>query len=266
MRYIKTYEGLFSNFFKRTKKVVETDLTKRKIVSILDHFKIVNYTINIDYSVDIDGDVNLSCVRDKNNEVITKIPIKFGKITGYFDCSYNRLENLENSPNWVGGNFKCNAQYDDSFESLIGGPRWVGGRYECDDNINLRTLEGCPENIGYEFNFSDTSVYDFDILPNEYGNLTFNSTPLSILIRFINDDISVFNLADKSFIDALQSYRIISNDNNNYKPSLHWDRLGYFIENQNLDNTCYSNKYSELDDNYQYWELQSEYEIVDSEF
>lgn len=266
MKYIKRYEGLFSNFFKKSKGIIETDLKKRKIISFLDNLKIKNYTINDDYSIDVDGDVSLSCLMDKNGSVITKIPFKFGKVTGLFDCSFNRLTNLENSPNWVGGNFKCNSQYDDSLISLLGGPKWVGGRYDCDENINIRTLDGCPEVVGHSFNFADTSVYSFDFLPNSFRNLGFESTPLGSLIRFINEDLDIYNFTDTSFIDAFQSYRIVTDNDNGYKSNLHWDRLGYFIENQNFDVTYYSNDYSDLHHCSQYWEVSSEYNIVDSEF
>jgi len=66
-------------------------------------YNIVNYTINHDGSIDVDGDVNLY------NKRLTKIPIKFNKVTGYFTCCDNEITSLEGCPNYVGDNFSCVA-------------------------------------------------------------------------------------------------------------------------------------------------------------
>ena len=43
------------------------------------------YTINSDGSYDVIGNVYL------HNKGLTKIPVKFNMVTGYFDCTYNNL-------------------------------------------------------------------------------------------------------------------------------------------------------------------------------
>jgi len=65
-----------------------------KIDSICKKYGIKNYIINSDGSVDVDGDVSF-----KVN--LNKLPLKFGKVSGYFDCSYNFLTTLEGCPKWV---------------------------------------------------------------------------------------------------------------------------------------------------------------------
>ena len=73
----------------------------RDIDSICKEYGIENYTINPDGSVDVDGDVVLSYCG------LTKLPLKFGKVTGYFFCYRNQLTTLEGSPNVVGEEFYC---------------------------------------------------------------------------------------------------------------------------------------------------------------
>ena len=46
-------------------------------------YNIKNYTINTDGLVDVNGDVFLY------NKGLTKLPLKFGKVTGYFGCRDN---------------------------------------------------------------------------------------------------------------------------------------------------------------------------------
>ena len=68
----------YENFIKESKEDID---------SICKKFGIRNYTINEDSTVDVDWDVNLY---DKG---LTKLPLKFGKVSGYFDCQYNKLIN-----------------------------------------------------------------------------------------------------------------------------------------------------------------------------
>ena len=55
------------------------------------------YTINPDGSYDVIGNVYL------HNKGLTKIPVKFNMVTGYFNCSENKLTSLEGCPKEVGG-------------------------------------------------------------------------------------------------------------------------------------------------------------------
>ena len=73
------------------------------IKSWLDQFKIINYIINDDFTIDVNGYVYLS------NKNLTKLPdyIKFNKVAGSFACDSNQLTSLEGCPTLVGGNFYC---------------------------------------------------------------------------------------------------------------------------------------------------------------
>lgn len=115
--------------------------SKQEIDSICKKYGIKNYSINIDGSIDVDGDINLSY------KELTKIPLKFGKVSGDFHCDGNLLESLEGCPTSVGGGFFC---YENQLESLEGCPKSVGGDFFCSNN-QLESLEGCPKSVGLDF-------------------------------------------------------------------------------------------------------------------
>ena len=123
MRHLRKYESFKDN----------SDLIEQ-----LDQFGIKNYTINEDGTIDVEGNVYLS------NKDLTKIPFKFGKVTGHFYCYSNQLTSLDGCPRDVGGNFTCSVNL---LKNLIGGPQEVGGDYFCQDN-QLESLEGCAGDIG----------------------------------------------------------------------------------------------------------------------
>jgi len=97
----------------------------KDINTICQRFGLNRYVINSDGSIDVRGNVNLS-VRD-----LTKIPLRFGKVTGYFWCDNNHLTTLEGSPREVGGDFWCNRN---NLISLENGPEEVGSGFHCHEN------------------------------------------------------------------------------------------------------------------------------------
>ena len=86
-----------------------------------------HWTINDNMEVDVDGDINLcGYFFYKRSEDQIKLPIQFGKVTGMFSISQNRLISLKGCPETVGGNFYC---YDNCLTSLEYSPKYVGGNY-----------------------------------------------------------------------------------------------------------------------------------------
>jgi hypothetical protein len=71
------------------------------IDSICSRYKITNYTINSDGTIDVHGDVDLS---GKN---LTRFPLKFRTVSGSFWCNVNQITTLEGCPRQVGGGFWC---------------------------------------------------------------------------------------------------------------------------------------------------------------
>jgi hypothetical protein len=121
------------------------------IHSICRKFKIKNYTINSDGSIDVDGNVYL------NSEGLTKLPLKFGNVSRSFFCYSNELTSLEGSPTNVGFDFLCS---NNKLTSLIGAPKKVGNTFYCKNN-KLTSLVGCPEIIGAQFNCELNKITDF---------------------------------------------------------------------------------------------------------
>jgi hypothetical protein len=124
MKHIKIFEN-FKN---------DSDLEKQLDKYIRNNGRIKSYTINEDGTIDIDGTVSIVL------QNITKIPIKFGKVTGDFYVCQNKLKSLEGSPYYVGGDFDC---YSNKLTSLKGSPKEVGGSFYSSNN-KLTSLEGMP--------------------------------------------------------------------------------------------------------------------------
>jgi len=144
MKYLK----LFENF------------NKSEIDDICKKYNIQNYTINSDGSIDVEGTVWLC------NMQLKEMPLKFNRVSGWFDCSDNQLTTLEGCPNYVGDSFDCSSNY-------------------------LTTLEGCPKeiknfiNIGYNFELADLNG-----LANSNGlanRIFFMDTKVADLINMFGD-------------------------------------------------------------------------------
>jgi hypothetical protein len=67
------------------------------------------WTLNSNGEVDVIhslGSPNMSNVIISGKD-LKEIPVKFGRVDGYFDCSNNNLTTLKNCPDYVGGEFFC---------------------------------------------------------------------------------------------------------------------------------------------------------------
>ena len=91
-------------------------MDKELIKEICIRYKIKNYSINSDGSIDVDDNVNLSFME------LSKLPLKFNIVLGSFDCGNNILTTLKGSPKHVGGWFDCSSN-------------------------RLKTLKHCPDYI-----------------------------------------------------------------------------------------------------------------------
>ena len=122
-----------------------------EVDTICKKYDIENYTINPDGTVDVDGNVSLY------KKGLKELPLKFGKVSGSFDCRNNQLTTLEGAPKVVGGNFACDRN---QLITLEGAPKEVGGVFDCEYN-QLTTLEGAPKVVGGNFYCS------YNLLPKE---------------------------------------------------------------------------------------------------
>jgi hypothetical protein len=143
MKYIKPFESM----------------TKIEVKKICKAYDIRNWTLNLDGTVDVDGDVYLSGQR------LSKLPLKFGRVTGYFDCSVNKLTSLEGCPTEIGGGFFCD---NNQLTSLVGCPKEIGGDFVCSHN-KLTSLEGCPTEIRGDFYCNNNQLTSLEGCPTEIG-------------------------------------------------------------------------------------------------
>ena len=84
--------------------------------------------------------------------------MKFVKVSGYFDCSFNKLISLSGAPLSVGGYFSCSSN---QLKSLSGAPLSVGGYFDCSFN-QLKSLEGAPLSVGSNFYCSYNQLISLD--------------------------------------------------------------------------------------------------------
>jgi hypothetical protein len=142
------------------------NMTVSQIRKVCKKYKIRNYSINLDRSINVNGNVYLDV------KLLHKLPVTFNTVSGNFRCYGTNLTSLKGGPKHVGGNFyftslcgmaKLNSldgapsdvggDFDCSFNklsSLVGGPTKVGGNYFCYYNV-LTSLVGSPETIGDGF-------------------------------------------------------------------------------------------------------------------
>lgn len=155
---------------------------------------IENWTINNDLSVDVDGDVKLYGPFSNG-----QLPLRFGNVSGSFDCSRLRLTSLEGAPQFVGGSFHCASNNLTSLEgaphtvgrsfycsenkltNLVGAPQSISGSFYCSNN-SLTTLKGAPSIVGNTFACSSNELKNLEGAPEEVGNVFYcHDNPLRTL-------------------------------------------------------------------------------------
>jgi hypothetical protein len=133
-------------------------ISNKEIHDICKRYLISNYTINPDGSIDVDGDVSIA------NGRLTKLPLKFNKVSGDFYCSYNELTSLEGCPKYVGGSFFCSGN---RITTLEGGPDIVNSNYFSNFNDLLISTKGFPSivsnDVSIRFCHKLTSLEDYNL-------------------------------------------------------------------------------------------------------
>ena len=147
------------------------------VSDICKKYDIINYTINDDGSIDVNGNVNL------DQYGLKRIPLDFNRVDGNFSCSDNYLTDLKGCPKFVGGYFNCRNNY---LSSLENGPESVDLNYHC-ENQKITNLNGYPKKLGGSFY----------CLGNPIG--------------------SIFFVADQHFLYTFHFYKIIKDDTVNLK-------------------------------------------------
>ena len=109
----------------------------------LKEYNIKNYTINDDFTIDVNRSVDLS---DNHLSELSEY-IQFNIVKGYFDCSNNELTSLKGAPRIVERGFCCSHN---ELTSLKGAPEKVKWDFDCSNN-ELTSLKGAPKEVGGDF-------------------------------------------------------------------------------------------------------------------
>jgi len=133
---------------------------KDRIDKICKKYKIQNYSINSDGSIDVVGNVSLS------RGILTEFPLVFNNVTGDFYCSGNELTTLAGGPTTVGGSFLCGYN---KLTTLFGAPEKVGRNFYCSNN-KLTSLVGSPTTISGVFSCFENKLTSFDGAPRTINN------------------------------------------------------------------------------------------------
>lgn len=178
--------------FIKENKLSPIDLGRVK--ELCEEYELQNYTINPDGTVDINGDVDI-----RDQDINEYIPIKFGTVTGNFDCSHNQLKSLKNCPVEVKGSFYCswNAMTD-----LQGSPKRVGNHFCCDQNEYLESLYGCPTDIYGDFDCEECNLSTLETGPRSVkGSYTCNNNFIYSLKGAPNEVGGDFNCSNNDLAD-----------------------------------------------------------------
>jgi hypothetical protein len=161
--------------------------------------------------VDVNGDVDLSN-KKLSNQDLSKIHLKFRKVTGNFNCSNNQLTNLDFAPEFVGGNFDCS---DNNLTYLDGAPNWVKGDFECSDNKLLTSLGNQSLYVGGDFyclNNNKLQSLTRQAPTNIKGKMMFHLEDLAKLE--IMNDLSIGNFYIKHARDLAFKRTTVGNNDN----------------------------------------------------
>ena len=156
------------------------DAQRREMIEKwLKEYNIKNYTINDDFTIDVNGNVFLS------REDFKEFPeyIQFGIIRGGFYCSLNHLSSLRGCPREVEGDFNC---IYNELTSLEGAPIIVRGDFYCNNN-RLTSLKGAPKEVGGNFMCYNNKLTSLKEAPKKVGKdfICFDNGS----VRFTEDDV-----------------------------------------------------------------------------
>ena len=167
MKHIKHYK-----IFESTSPNFPT--TREGVIQVCEKYRIENYTINNDLTIDVDGGVYLG------EKDLKHLPLKFNYVSGIFVCRINKLKSLE------------------------GCPKTVNGSFFCSDN-KLKSLEGCPKTVGDGFYCSNNELRDLEYFPEVDGIISMRENPVYLLVyTFIQN-------ADSFLIEDFNDYEIVRN-------------------------------------------------------
>lgn len=158
MRHIKEFNQLFEN----TQELTQEQKDWLDKCSTKGTWKLNPQT----GLVDVVG--NFDC---KDQNLTDFKGVRFGSVSGHFNCSNNQLTSLEEAPKSVGLNFDCP---NNRLTSLEGAPQRVGLGFDCSNN-RLTSLEGAPQSVANSFYCLKNQLTSLEGAPPSVGGY-FNCT------------------------------------------------------------------------------------------
>lgn len=153
---------------------------------------ITDLGLNVDLAnISDDGTVNYLGAVNLSKKGLKKIPIKFGYVLGFFNCSNNFLTSLKNAPKVVQGDFYCS---NNKLKTLKYSPLTVKGGFYCSRN-KLVSLEGCPKDINDSFECSINQLNSLEHCPeNVLGYFSAHQNNIDTLKYFPKKILGYTNL------------------------------------------------------------------------
>ena len=169
-----------------------------EIIGLSSWTEVNSYKIRDNLVVDTNGTVDLS------EKKLSKIPVKFGEVTGSFICHSNLLTSLEGSPDIVDKIFNCsNNPY---LTSLKGSPEKIGGSFDCRNNPKLASLEGGPKIVDIIDCSENKSLTSLKGAPEEvYNDFDCYKNPKLVSLEGCPESVSGgFNCYDNANLVSLK--------------------------------------------------------------
>jgi hypothetical protein len=208
------------------KLFLESHQTEESVKEICQKYRIKNWSINSEGLVDVDGSVDLYA--SLLSEGLTKLPLKFGNITGKFDCRNNQLTSLEGAPIKVQNDFFCCENelnslegcpievggyfycYGNKLTSLEYSPKSVGGDFDCSYN-QLTSLVGGPEVVLGYFICTDNKIESFEGFPEDFdrGLVSFDNNPVEKVLDQFPEEMYVKAIHLINDYDAIWNGEVI---------------------------------------------------------
>lgn len=140
---------------------------KDDIDSWLKTMRITDYDIDDQFVVNCRKSVNLRA------KLLKYLPVQFGVIEGFFDCSINELTSLKGSPHTLKSNQKDHFKgsflcYDNKLTTLDYAPFDITGDFDCRNN-QLKSLKNSPKKVPGNFNAAGNPIKNLMDGPKTVG-------------------------------------------------------------------------------------------------
>lgn len=115
-----------------------------------------SWSINDNGLVDVNGSVTL---RPHPQGYWPQIPVPFGRVSSIFEAREVGLLSLENSPQWVGMNFRVEGNL---LRSLAHAPQFVGKDFDAGANAHLTSLDCAQTTVGQDLDVQGCNLTNLD--------------------------------------------------------------------------------------------------------